>query len=135
MATTKKDSHYTEGLGRRKTAIARVRLSAGKGSFVVNGKPAKEYFGMERLAKTAKDALKEVSLIEKYDISAVVKGGGIVSQAEAIRHGAARALVEINEDLKKPLRAAGHLTRDSRMVERKKYGLKKARRAAQWRKR
>jgi small subunit ribosomal protein S9 len=135
MATTKKGNHYTEGIGRRKTAVARVRLTSGKGVVTVNGKELKEYFPVERLASMAAASLKEVSLLTKYDVSARVNGGGIASQAEAIRHGAARALVKINEALKKPLRAADMLTRDSRMVERKKYGLKKARRAPQWQKR
>jgi len=132
---TKKEHHYTEGVGRRKTAVARVRLTTGKGGFVVNGKELKEYFPIERLSSVAVAALKEVSLATKYDVSAKVVGGGIAAQAEAIRHGVARALVKINEALKKPLRAAGMLTRDPRMVERKKYGLKKARRAPQWQKR
>jgi len=126
---------YFEGVGRRKTATARVRLTPGGHESVVNGKTLKDYFVLERLSVNATASLRDAKLEEKFGISAKVTGGGIASQAEAVRHGLARALVKWNPELKKNLRVMGYLTRDPRMVERKKYGLKKARRAPQWAKR
>jgi small subunit ribosomal protein S9 len=136
MATTKPTSanRYIEAVGRRKTAIARVRLSAGDGKLIVNGKDAKEYFALPRLITAAIAPLKELQM-DAFDVSAKVSGGGIHAQAEAIRLGIARAIVEKSPEWKKRLRVSGFLTRDSRMVERKKYGLKKARRRPQWAKR
>jgi small subunit ribosomal protein S9 len=136
MATTKPTSanRYIEAIGRRKTAIARVRLSAGDGKMVVNGKDAKEYFTLPRLVAAAIAPLKELQM-DAFDVSAKVSGGGVHAQAEAIRLGLARAIIEKSPDWKKRLRVSGFLTRDSRMVERKKYGLKKARRRPQWAKR
>ena len=127
-------NRYIEAIGRRKTAIARVRLTKGDGKFIVNGKAAKEYFMLPRLIINALRPLAELK-IEGYDVSAQVKGGGIHAQAEAIRLGIARAVAEKEPERKKLLRVSGFLTRDSRMVERKKYGLKKARRRPQWAKR
>lgn len=126
---------YTEAVGRRKTAVARVRLFAGSGKVVVNGKDPKHYFSVPRLLAAATAPLEQLNLAKEFDITVTVKGGGIAAQAEAIRHGLARAIVLHTPDWKPRLRAMGWLTRDSRMVERKKYGLKKARRAPQWAKR
>jgi small subunit ribosomal protein S9 len=126
---------YIEAIGRRKTAIARVRLTKGGGKFSVNEKAAKEYFALPRLIIVALAPLTELKVDSAYDVSAHVTGGGIHAQAEAIRLGIARALIEKEPERKKLLRVSGFLTRDSRMVERKKYGLKKARRRPQWAKR
>ena len=133
--TTHAKTHYTEAVGRRKTAIARVRLTKGDGKLVVNGKTAKDYFTLQRLVTSAVQPLTDLKINGDFDISAQVRGGGIHAQAEAIRLGIARALAEREPERKKLLRVSGFLTRDSRMVERKKYGLKKARRRPQWAKR
>ena len=134
-AEPKPHARYTEGIGRRKTAIARVRVTKGKGDAKVNDKAAKEYFFTSNLLNTALSPLAELKLSGDYDMEVHVKGGGINAQADAVRHGLARALVIIDEELRHRLHALGYLTRDPRMVERKKYGLKKARRAPQWKKR
>ncbi len=126
---------YIEAIGRRKTAIARVRISNGDGKFLVNEKDPKHYFVLPRLAAIAVSPLEDLKIRANFNVSAHVSGGGIHAQAEAIRLGIARAIVEKNSAWKKRLRVSGYLTRDSRMVERKKYGLKKARRAPQWAKR
>ncbi|RJQ29692.1 30S ribosomal protein S9 [Candidatus Parcubacteria bacterium] len=126
---------YVEGLGRRKTAIARVRLSHGRGSVSINEKGIEAYFPLERLRSVVRAPLSELKLEDKFDALIHAKGGGLKAQAEAARLGLSRALVLLNPELKKRLRKFGFLTRDSRMVERKKYGLKKARRAPQWQKR
>jgi small subunit ribosomal protein S9 len=133
----KKDNEkkYHEGVGRRKTAVARVRLSKGSGSVTVNELTADKFFSMKKLLAVAIAPLANLNMAKDFDISAHVKGGGVSAQAEAIRHGVARALVKTDETLKKSLRDLGFLTRDPRMVERKKYGLKKARRSPQWAKR
>jgi len=125
---------YIEGIGRRKTAVARVRISAGTGKMTVNGKEAKAYFVLPRLLMAALAPLKELQLTD-LDVMVHVGGGGINAQAEAIRHGLARAIIIQTPEWKPRLRAMGYVTRDSRMVERKKYGLRKARRAPQWAKR
>lgn len=129
------DGRYTEGVGRRKTATARVRIVKGKGVITVNGKTLAQYFSLPSLQEKAQSPLTEGKPPEGFDASVLVGGGGIHSQAEAVRHGLSRAIVEVFPDMKKRLRALGFLTRDSRMVERKKYGFKKARRAPQWKKR
>ncbi len=126
---------YFEGVGRRKTAVARVRIQTGHGKSSVNGKETATYFGLTELKEIALAPMKELKIPEKFDVSVKVMGGGVRAQAEAIRHGLSRALVDFDEDFKKRLRGLGFMTRDSRMVERKKYGLKKARRAPQWKKR
>ncbi|MCR4328692.1 MAG: 30S ribosomal protein S9 [Patescibacteria group bacterium] len=126
---------YVESVGRRKTAVARIRLMKGKGSIVVNEKKANDYFPIERLQAILRSPLSKLNIQDQVDVSAKVLGGGTSAQAEAIRHGIARALVMYNPETKIQLHAFGFLTRDSRMVERKKYGLKKARRAPQWAKR
>ena len=134
-ASHKEAAHYVEAVGRRKTAVARVRLTSGKGLATVNEKNIKDYFPAERLSRTAVAPLEELKSADKFNLSVHVHGGGIAAQAEAIRHGVARALSLSDPESKKRLRHAGFLTRDPRMVERKKYGLKKARRAPQWAKR
>ena len=123
------------GTGRRKTSIARVRLVPGEGKIVVNNRDLDEYFGLETLKVIVKQPLTATGLVDKYDVIANVHGGGFTGQAGAIRHGIARALLKVDADLRQTLKRAGYLTRDPRMVERKKYGLKKARRAPQFSKR
>lgn len=123
------------GTGRRKTSIARIRLVPGEGKIVVNNRDLDEYFGLETLKVIVKQPLTATGLVDKYDVIANVHGGGFTGQAGAIRHGIARALLKVDADLRQTLKRAGYLTRDPRMVERKKYGLKKARRAPQFSKR
>ncbi len=129
------DKKYFEGVGRRKTAVARVKLTPGRSELLVNGEALEKFFQMPRLKDTALAPIRNLKLEEKLSVNAKVAGGGIKAQAEAVRHGLARALALYNPELKKRLRVLGYLTRDPRMVERKKYGLKKARRAPQWAKR
>ena len=131
----KQENKVFLGTGRRKKSIARVRLMAGTGKITVNGKDITEYFGTETLIVIAKQALVVVNKTENYDVIVKVIGGGFSGQAGAIRHGIARALIEADEEYRPTLKAAGYLTRDSRMKERKKYGLKKARKAPQFSKR
>ena len=128
---------YQEGIGRRKTAVARVRITEQEkgGFFVVNGKPMKEYFQDVECQHIAQEIFEKITLAKPIGISVYVQGGGIQAQAEAVRHGLARALVELDQTLRPQLRALKVLTRDPRMRERKKFGLKRARRARQWRKR
>jgi small subunit ribosomal protein S9 len=123
------------GLGRRKTAVARVYLKSGKGVFVVNGKDIKEYISLKQLIDRAIKPLNVTESIDKFDITVNVKGGGIKGQAEAISLGIARALVKNDESVKPALKAENLMTRDSRMVERKKFGKKKARKSFQFSKR
>src|SRR5208282_5135885 len=112
--------------GRRKTSVARVILRPGKGLFIVNGLPVEKFFPGMKLT-TVKSPLELVSALNKYDVTANLTGGGVTGQAEALRHGISRALLKVDAEMRKPLKAAGFLTRDPRMVERKKYGRKKAR--------
>ena len=129
-------AEYTRATGRRKTAVARVMLTPGSGAFVINGKNIEDYFDLETMRIIAKQALALTNTESKYDIRVNVKGGGMNGQAGAIRHGVARALLQYNSDeLRSALKKAGFLTRDPRMKERKKYGLKGARRAPQFSKR
>lgn len=121
--------------GRRKTSVARAYLTKGKGNIEVNGKDYKQYFSTPTLQYYVVQALNVAKVNGEYDIKANVKGGGITGQAQAIRLAIAKALVEINEEYKKDLRAEGLMTRDPRMVERKKFGQKKARRRFQFSKR
>ena len=121
--------------GRRKKAIARARICEGKGEIVINKKPLNEYFQSELLQNEVKTALTLVEVADKYDIAITVDGGGLSGQAGACRHAIARALVLSNETFKKEIKSNGLLTRDPRMKERKKYGLKKARKAPQFSKR
>lgn len=130
-----RSSRYFSGVGRRKTAIARVRVTPGSGQVIVNEKEIKDYFQKPNFEETALAPLKLLKILEKVNLNAKLKGGGLHAQAEALRHGLSRALVNMDGDFKKRLRTHGYLTRDPRMVERKKYGLKKARRAPQWKKR
>ena len=133
--TTKKKVQYW-GTGRRKKAIARVRLiPAGDGTIVVNKKSLDEYFGLDTLKFIVRQPLELVEASAKYDVMVNVYGGGFTGQAGAIRHGIARALLQAEPETRTALKKAGFLTRDSRMKERKKYGLKAARRAPQFSKR
>ena len=123
------------GTGRRKSSIARVRLVEGKGNITVNGKDINEYFGEETLRVIVKQPLTVTNTLTKFDVIAKVQGGGFSGQAGAVRHGIARALNEANAEYRQVLKSNGLLTRDPRMKERKKYGLKKARKAPQFSKR
>ncbi|MBR4759657.1 MAG: 30S ribosomal protein S9 [Lachnospiraceae bacterium] len=123
------------GTGRRKKSIARVYLKPGKGQIMINKRPIDEYFGMETLKVIVRQPLVATETSEKFDILVNVKGGGFTGQAGAIRHGIARALLTVDADYRPALKKAGYLTRDPRMKERKKYGLKAARRAPQFSKR
>ncbi len=136
LSKTKSKNLYYYGLGRRKTATARVRLyPQGDGTITINEKPGKEYVNFERLLTVISEPLAVTEQDKAYDISAVVRGGGVIGQAEAIRLGVAKALVVIDPAFRGALRQKGLLTTDSRVVERKKYGLKKARKAPQYTKR
>lgn len=121
-------------VGRRKSAVARVRLVAGDGKIVINGRDIDNYFGYETLKMTVRQPL-ELTKVSGYDVMVNVNGGGFTGQAGAIRHGISRALCKANPDLRGDMKKAGFLTRDPRMKERKKYGLKAARRAPQFSKR
>jgi small subunit ribosomal protein S9 len=129
-----KKVRYTEAVGRRKTSIARVRITPGTGKFVVNSKSAEAYFTLPRLVQAAKSPLVQLQL-EAFDVSVKVSGGGIHAQADAVRLGISRAIILKDPTWKPRLRTMGFLTRDSRMVERKKYGKLGARRSPQWAKR
>ena len=131
----KADKKYYYGTGRRKNAIARVRLIEGNGKITINGKDLNEYFGLETLKVIVKQPLSVTNSTAKYDVISTVHGGGYTGQAGAIRHGIARALNEANSEFRPALKSNGYLTRDPRMKERKKYGLKKARKAPQFSKR
>ena len=131
----KKETINYYGTGRRKNAIARVRLVEGSGKITINGKDIDEFFGLETLKVIVRQPLNATNTLSKYDVISTVKGGGYTGQAGAIRHGIARALNEANLELRPILKANGFLTRDPRMKERKKYGLKKARKAPQFSKR
>lgn len=123
------------GTGRRKTATARVFLSAGNGKITINDRAIETYFGRETARMIVRQPLELVELLEKFDVKVTVAGGGIGGQAGAIRHGITRALIEYSEELRSPLRKAGFVTRDAREVERKKLGLRKARKRPQYSKR
>ncbi len=131
----KKDNIVFYGTGRRKNAIARVRVMEGSGKITINGKDIDEFFGLETLKVIVRQPLTVTNTTSKYDVIANVKGGGFTGQAGAIRHGLARALNEANAEFRPVLKQNGFLTRDPRMKERKKYGLKKARKAPQFSKR
>ena len=127
---------YLYGTGRRKSSVARVHLyQGGTGSITINGRDIDEYFGLETLKMVVRQPLVTTNTLGKVDIVATVKGGGVSGQAGALRHGVARALLLASEDYRPLLKKAGFLTRDPRMKERKKYGLKAARRAPQFSKR
>ena len=127
---------YSYGTGRRKSSVARVRLfENGTGAITINGRDIDEYFGLETLKLLVRQPLNLVGLVGKVDLVIKVTGGGVTGQAGAIRHGVSRALVVLNPEFRAALKAAGFMTRDPRMKERKKYGLKAARRAPQFSKR
>ena len=126
---------YFYGTGRRKKSVARVRIYPGTGMITINGKDVEEYFGLETLKLIVRQPLALTETTEKFDVICKVQGGGVTGQAGAIRHGLSRALLQHDENLRPLLKKAGFLTRDPRMKERKKYGLKGARRAPQFSKR
>ncbi len=126
---------YFYGTGRRKHSVARVRVYEGTGNITINGRSIDEYFGLETLKLIVRQPLSLTDNVEKFDIICTVTGGGVTGQAGAIRHGLSRALLKVDENLRPELKKAGFLTRDPRMKERKKYGLKAARRAPQFSKR
>lgn len=129
------DGRYFYATGKRKTSVARVRLyEKGKGDIVINDSSIEDYF-FDTLISSVKAPLKLCSLVKSFDVSVKVVGGGVHSQADAVCHGISKALLEYDPELRQSLKRAGYLTRDSRTKERKKYGLKKARRAPQWAKR
>ena len=123
------------GTGRRKSSTARVFLRNGSGKIVVNGRPLDEFFGRKTGVMIVRQPLELVQMTDRLDINVLVEGGGITGQAGAIRHGITRALIDYDSELRKPLRAAGFVTRDAREVERKKVGRRKARRGTQFSKR
>ena len=134
MYKSKKPYHY--GTGRRKSSVARVHLlPSGTGAITSNGGDIEEYFGLETLKMVVRQPLNTTNTVGKVDITATVTGGGVTGQAGALRHGISRALLEMDPEFRPALKAAGFLTRDPRMKERKKYGLKAARRAPQFSKR
>lgn len=129
-------SKYIESIGRRKTSTARVRITeAAKNSFTINGKEVNEYFPTREMQTVAREALEKSGLEQGFNVTVIVSGSGIHSQAEAVRHGLARALVERDAEMRKSLKQIGFLKRDPRAKERKKFGLKKARKAPTWSKR
>ena len=130
-----KSAAYFQGTGRRKTSIARVRLVPGEGTVVVNGKPLDEYFGREGAAERAVSPFASTNTTRKFNAMVKVEGGGVTGQVDAIAHGIARALLQVDKENTKALRQAGLLTRDPRAKERKKPGLKRARKAPQFTKR
>ena len=129
------ESSYYYGTGRRKSSVARVRVYPGTGKITINDRDIDDYFGLETLKLIVRQPLALTGTAEKFDIVCRVSGGGVTGQAGAIRHGLSRALLQFNEELRPELKKAGFLTRDPRMKERKKYGLKGARRAPQFSKR
>ena len=129
----KKESYY--GTGRRKSSVARVYLVPGKGNITINKRDIDEYFGLETLKVIVRQPLVATENVDKYDVIVTVRGGGTTGQAGAIRHGISRALLKVDAEYRPTLKKAGFLTRDPRMKERKKYGLKSARRAPQFSKR
>ncbi len=129
------ESNYYYGTGRRKSSVARVRVYPGTGKITINDRDIDDYFGLETLKLIVRQPLALTGTTEKFDIVVRVAGGGVTGQAGAIRHGLSRALLQFDENLRPTLKKAGFLTRDPRMKERKKYGLKGARRAPQFSKR
>ena len=129
------ENNYYYGTGRRKSSVARVRVYPGTGKITINDRDINDYFGLETLKLIVRQPLALTGTTEKFDIVVKVAGGGVTGQAGAIRHGLSRALLQFDENLRPALKKAGFLTRDPRMKERKKYGLKAARRAPQFSKR
>lgn len=135
MKTTPTNKYY-EAVGRRKTAIARVRLfPSAKNAYEVNGKPLESYFPIKETRATVEEAISNAKPAEKFKVSIKVKGGGVAAQAEAVRHGVARALIVYDAELRGKVKKLGYLKRDPRAKERRKFGLKKARKSPQWSKR
>lgn len=135
-ASAKSAERYVEAVGRRKTAVARVRLTpSSKMTFECNDKELEAYFPTDELQGIIRDAFTAAKISDKFKVTAKLNGGGVHSQAEAMRHGIARALVKSDEELRKKIKKAGFLERDQRAKERRKFGLKKARKAPQWSKR
>ena len=136
MATYQSKKPYMYGTGRRKSSVARVHLFPnGTGKITINGRDIDDYFGLDTLKLIVRQPLVTIGLTDKVDVECTVAGGGVSGQAGAIRHGISRALLLVDDSYRAPLKAAGFLTRDPRMKERKKYGLKAARRAPQFSKR
>ena len=135
MATKKAAVPQNYGTGRRKTAAARVFMKPGKGDITINGKSVEDYFGRETSRMLVRQPLEIADSLTRFDLKITVAGGGPSGQAGAIRHGITRALIKYDENLRKPMRAAGLVTRDAREVERKKVGFHKARRGTQYSKR
>jgi len=135
LAKAAKELTQYRGTGRRKESVARVRLIPGSGKIVVNDRPFEEYFPLRTLQMIIEQPLKITETVGKYDVMVNVLGGGVAGQAGAVRHGIARALLQLDANHRLPLKQAGFLTRDPRMKERKKYGLKKARKRPQFSKR
>jgi len=140
MAAKTSGANVLHGVGRRKTSVARVYLKPGDGKIIANGKPVEEFFTADpyfkkRLSEVVLKPFTATGTLNKFDVKANIKGGGTTGQIDALRLGIARALLKVDEDYRKALRKEGLLTRDSRMVERKKYGLRKARRSEQYSKR
>ncbi len=130
------NARYIETVGRRKTSVARVRMTpASKTTYTINGRELDDYFPTEELRLVATEAIGKAKVAEKFKVTAVIKGGGISSQAGAMRHGMGRALIEYDAELRKKVKKLGFLKRDPRAKERRKFGLKKARKAPQWSKR
>ncbi len=127
--------NFNYGTGRRKRSTARVFLRPGKGRIMVNDRPLDEFFGRETARMVVRQPLENVDMLDRFDVYATVSGGGGTGQAGAMRHGITRALIQYDESLREQLRRAGYVTRDARQVERKKVGLRKARRAPQFSKR
>ncbi len=135
-AETKKHLNFFEAVGRSKTSVARVRLlPQGEKNIIVNGKSLEKYFPTIETRQTVIAPFQKMDIMDKFGVTVKVKGGGITSQSEAIRHGIANALIVFDPEFRRTLKSTGYLTRDSRMRERKKFGLKRARRAPQWAKR
>ncbi len=132
-----KSAKYIQAVGRRKTSVAQVRIYPGakKKGILVNDRPMAEYFPVFAYQEKVLAPLKKAGLGDQFPVTVVVRGGGLAGQAEAVRHGLSQALVELDQELRLTLKKAGYLARDPRMRERKKFGLKRARRAPQWRKR
>lgn len=136
MSTVKSTTKYYEAVGRRKTAIARVRLfPSSKNGYEVNGKLIESYFPVRETRTTVEEAIENGKPAEKFKVSIKVKGGGVAAQAEAVRHGIARALIIYDAELRGKVKKLGYLKRDPRAKERRKFGLKKARKSPQWSKR
>jgi len=135
-AEDKKFKKYFEAVGRRKTSIARVRLfPQGEKTIIINTKPLEKYFPIFEMQQIVLSPFQKMDILGQFGVSVLVKGGGIHSQSEAVRHGISNALILFNPEFRRTLKSTGYLTRDSRMRERKKFGLKRARRAPQWAKR